>query len=443
MRHLSANDTAGTRLRGAPGRAAPGTVLGLTGAVSLILLATLTPNSSPPEELSKWCVVCGERGGIDIVQNLLLFMPLGVALRLLGRRMRTVAGIAALLSVMVELLQWQVVPGRYPSLGDVLMNTAGAAVGAAMTPLLAAAVAPQAGQATVLSIAGMAGWVMVVALTTWLLAPSVPAGELHGQWAPAMRGRPMFRGRIIRVEVNGEPVPRARPILRISEFHQAVTASTSRLLVEVVPGGPTAGRAVIARAWRPGATAFVVAQDDRAVVCSRMVLADRWRLLAPEVVLPNALPPEAPDDAAAPWQLECNVESGSLVARRRHGADVAERVLPLTPGLGWIVLLPYSARVVAYHRLVSVLWLAVLSIPVGYWIASHASGRRDRMLALAVVAAGATGVTLGAAPRLAGVSLAPPLEYVAAASGLLIGASLGLARRRRGGPRSGGPGRPR
>jgi glycopeptide antibiotics resistance protein len=65
---------------------------------------------------------------VNIVGNVLLFAPLGAALRLLGRRLRyaTLAGCA--LSAAIELAQ-VAIPGRTTSTADVLCNTAGTALG--------------------------------------------------------------------------------------------------------------------------------------------------------------------------------------------------------------------------------------------------------------------------------------------------------------------------
>jgi hypothetical protein len=63
--------------------------LGLSGALGLIGLATLVPYPEQAE-LSRstplGCLVCGELGGVDVVLNLALFVPLGIALRSRGIR---------------------------------------------------------------------------------------------------------------------------------------------------------------------------------------------------------------------------------------------------------------------------------------------------------------------------------------------------------------------
>lgn len=72
----------------------------------------------------------------DVVQNLLLFLPLGVLLGLApgaaGSTRRTVASAALAGLVLSGLVEWaQVwVPGRFPSVLDILLNGAGSGLGA-------------------------------------------------------------------------------------------------------------------------------------------------------------------------------------------------------------------------------------------------------------------------------------------------------------------------
>jgi VanZ family protein len=61
----------------------------------------------------------------------LLFAPLGAALRALGRRRAATAGVGLALSTAIELAQLAI-PGRTTSTADVIWNTLGAAVGWAL-----------------------------------------------------------------------------------------------------------------------------------------------------------------------------------------------------------------------------------------------------------------------------------------------------------------------
>lgn len=72
----------------------------------------------------------------QVIGNVLLLSPLGALLPLRLRRLRSLARVAATAftaSVLVEALQFLIHTGRVTSTDDVLLNTLGAALGAALT----------------------------------------------------------------------------------------------------------------------------------------------------------------------------------------------------------------------------------------------------------------------------------------------------------------------
>src|ERR1043165_6423993 len=68
----------------------------------------------------------------EIIQNILLFIPLGISLTLAGVRPLVAIALGAALSFSVEFSQ-QWIPGRDPSVGDILNNTISTALGVALT----------------------------------------------------------------------------------------------------------------------------------------------------------------------------------------------------------------------------------------------------------------------------------------------------------------------
>ncbi|MGH7607714.1 MAG: VanZ family protein [Gemmatimonadales bacterium] len=97
--------------------------------MAVILLATLYPTSGPLPAGWSLTFATGPAPAAEIVQNLLLFIPLGAALVLAGVRPFPTILIGTALSLGVELAQ-QWIPGRDPSLGDIVCNTASTALGA-------------------------------------------------------------------------------------------------------------------------------------------------------------------------------------------------------------------------------------------------------------------------------------------------------------------------
>ena len=97
-------------------------------ALALCLIGYFTLRPVPEQaaavaETSPWCIVrCGDLGLLDIILNVLLFLPLGIGLGLLGRTRAAVA-IGFLYSVAIELTQLFLIAGRDASLRDVSPDT--------------------------------------------------------------------------------------------------------------------------------------------------------------------------------------------------------------------------------------------------------------------------------------------------------------------------------
>jgi len=72
-------------------------------------------------------------GGLDFALNLALYVPAGALLRRLGGCASTATAAAALLSLAIESAQMYV-PHRYPCQLDLVANTVGALLGAALLP---------------------------------------------------------------------------------------------------------------------------------------------------------------------------------------------------------------------------------------------------------------------------------------------------------------------
>jgi VanZ like family len=105
----------------------------------LILVVTLRPFSPDPSHFKYlFCFTCGRWGVTMAVLNSLMFLPLGVALWKSFERPWPVLATTILLSVGIELGQ-AFVPGRFPSLGDILFNTLGGCLGLGIGMLLSRA----------------------------------------------------------------------------------------------------------------------------------------------------------------------------------------------------------------------------------------------------------------------------------------------------------------
>ena len=101
-------------------------LLGL--AAGLVLLATLTPRPGWVPRGTTTLIPSGTRGLRDILANVCLFVPFGVAMAARGYGYIRVAAGTMALSALVELCQLGV-PGRFPTVSDVVANSAGGVAG--------------------------------------------------------------------------------------------------------------------------------------------------------------------------------------------------------------------------------------------------------------------------------------------------------------------------
>ncbi len=101
----------------------------LCATLLLIFAVTLHARPGVEPESGILCFPCSRRAVLVVPLNVLLFMPLGVALALRGWPMGRAVLTGILLSVTIETFQlW--IPGRHSALLDVFANGTGALLGA-------------------------------------------------------------------------------------------------------------------------------------------------------------------------------------------------------------------------------------------------------------------------------------------------------------------------
>jgi hypothetical protein len=146
-------------------------VVAIASIVFVILAVTLKPSGSGPTAAFSLALGEGHRWLADGILNLLLFFPLGAALSWNGRSPTRAIVVGFLLSTMVELAQvW--IPGRDPSLSDIVFNTAGSALGGFAGLHSRVWVNPRGRASVRLTTAATAGALLVLVLTAVLLAPA-------------------------------------------------------------------------------------------------------------------------------------------------------------------------------------------------------------------------------------------------------------------------------
>jgi VanZ like protein len=414
-----------------------GIALAIVGFL-FVAVATLTPIPGAPQPATTWCLVCGDLGGIDVIANVLLLIPLGIGLRLAGISLRRTVALCFALTLTVEILQLRVVVGRDASLSDVLMNTLGGWCGARLATHLRDVFAPDPPLAGKLARWSALALAVLLALSSWALRPALPFHYYWAQWTPQRPEYAPFAGRLLDVSVAR--ISLANGFLpRSFEIREHLLRRRSEASATVEAGPPTPKLAVIARMANHLGVAFVIGQHGRALVCQRRFHTADLRVRTPELALADAFPdaeelsPVRPDTL----RLICGVRDGWLYTRRESSSGARERAVPLSPGMAWMFLLPFSYSIGPRYATLNLVWLAALVVPLGFWSALAFRQRGtavpfvQRPPSLIAAALLALFVGLALMPWLAGLPAIPFAEWGAAVAGWLIGAAAGALVARR------------
>ncbi|MGH8510253.1 MAG: VanZ family protein [Gammaproteobacteria bacterium] len=343
--------------------------LGLVLAVGgwfLIFGLTLYPMPKQIENASAtniWCLVCGEIGVVDVLLNVVLFLPLGSGLNLLGlSRFRALLTIG-LTTLTVEALQLGLIVGRYASLSDLLTNCAGGAIGYVVAPHWRQIVRTPSRTSFLLAVVGAVGWLMIQAFTAWALERSLPKGIYYGQWAPVLGQFEHFTGEVLAAQVGGIRLPGTR--LSDSRLvREALLAPTVVLEVRALSGLPTVDIAPIFSIFDAGQREIVLlGQNGRDLVFHIRTRTGPLKLRSPSVHLSNALPGRAGSSLV----LQARYTPGHYHLRSEVDGRISERDLKVSSSWGWTTVFPFDHAFGTEMIWLTMLWVGGLLFPVGYW----------------------------------------------------------------------------
>jgi hypothetical protein len=390
----------------------PAYVVLALGVIALAL-ATLTPAGDQSTESAFQCVFCGERALADALVNVILYVPLGLGLALVGVRPRQAVLTGCVISTAVEVIQIAL-PGRDSSIGDVLANTSGTAIGVLLVMTAGLWFVPPKRVSGRLALGWAVGVAAVWGLTGCMLTPSFPRTVYHGQWTPDLGHLEQYRGRVLQVRIGDGEVP---------PWQAENSAKLRERLLEGVPtvvefiAGPATTRisSIFSIADEGHQEILLLGPDRDDLVLRYRTRAIDFRLDQPDLRLLGA--------GAA---LKDRDTVTAAVSRAGRGwtitlgnADPAR--LGFTIGSGWAILY-YSEFFPDWLRAaLDLAWIAGLLLPVGYWL------RRDLPSTAAV-----TMCLLGAAgvPRFFGLLATPSPLWAAMAIGVVVGAATSHIARR-------------
>lgn len=363
------------------------------------------------------CLLCGEQSILDAVLNVILFVPLGIGLRLAGMSRRRAFAIGLVTTITVESLQL-VIPGRDTSLGDIFTNSFGGLIGILCADSWRAILLPTRRRATALAFGWTLCWTIALLASAELTHISLPRTSAWGVWMPELLHHDYFPGRVLSATAGGLPTPDS--ISAFSEDVRRRLSSDSVVVQATVVGAASTGQlSSIANIYDyQRQQIFMLGQRKGNLTFSlRMRTAD-VKIATPTIRLDSVFPRHRPA------KLDTIVVAGGLIHHRlwisavNHGVR-RERTLPVDAGLGWSYFLPFDYEYGAEAPWLTALWLAGLSAPAMYW-ASRAGRRTSVAVATALAAA------LLAAPLVSGAHPTPWWEWLALAVGIIVGAALGM-----------------
>lgn len=424
MTQVDAKNDSGSRARRVAGWAALAWAL-------VIAVATLRPGVSPSVSPILWCLRCGELGGRDVALNVLAFAPLGFLLAIATGRPPVAALAALALSLLVEGAQATVVPGRDPSLSDLLTNTIGGAIGAWTAAGVDTLIFPRPRAARVLAAVAAVAWLGLMWLSAQAMRRSTGAPEYWGQWAHRWPKLQPFLGRVYTFTVDGAPVPDDR-VARPGTIRAMSVGDSVEVATIARPAAPTSGLApIVSVSNESRGTIFLLGQDHQDLVFHMRTHAADAGFAALRLRVSDVFPAcAALCDSARTLSLRAVVTPGAVtLSATTPAGPVATRRVDLDPLLAWSAVAPGRTTITSRNGLAGALLCALLLAVTGYWWGwlPAAAARRAPVLGT-LVAVVATGLTFPA--LLAGLSLPGPAAWLVCVAG--AGAGFAASARTRG-----------
>jgi hypothetical protein len=389
----------------------------------VIALATLVP-SAPRGSTPALCLLCGDAGLVDVLLNVLLFVPLGVGLALIGVRPWRTAGISAALSLVIECLQITIIVGRDASVGDLLMNSIGGVLGYALVDTAELWGRPSRRAARNLAVAWTLVWLVVQLIAGLALAPSMTVTQFYGQINRSITTP--FPGDVLAASAGGVVIPNHR-LADSRPLRDMLARRATPIEVTVIPHGRTSRPAPIVRiADADGNEILAVLQSKLDVMFVLRTRTGDWRLRPMTFRLARAFPP--PDSIGRDTlRLIARYGQTAVTLESRWRERHVQREFRLTPSLGWTMVFPFDIETngALSKTVLASLWLAALVLPIGYWgwlaLDRGATARAHRLTHWAAIVLVPLVLGLVAVPVGLGLQASTPWEWAAALGGVMLG----------------------
>jgi hypothetical protein len=393
--------------------------------------ATLMPELQAATE-SHFCLVCGPLGGVSAILNVFLFVPLGIGLYLAGFPVKHALLGMLVLSVLIEAAQLLVIPGRNATIGDVITNTIGGALGFAVGRYAFTLLRPSPRGGLALTLGWSAVWLLTQTLSAFGFSPAIPTSEYYGEIAPTLGHHEPFRGQVVRASIGDVVVPDTR--FPDSRSVRELLLGGAIVTTTFVPAGPTGGIAPIVRlADDSRREILLLAQNGSDLVFGVRTGAAVLRLRPPVFAAPDFVPALLrPENGSTAEEITVGARYAargvSISANGRTGHDLR---IPITASLGWTMLLPFQWFIegTRFELVATWVWIACLLFPIGYWGGGVVRLPRVHNPARIWVAGAAGAIVLLSLglivlPEAFAMTAAPVSDWLAALTGMLVGIAL-------------------
>jgi VanZ like family len=405
-----------------------------TTSLVVICFETLLPESGEAVG-SHLCLLCGPFGGVNSFLNVLLFVPLGVGLALAGFSSRwSLIGMCTF-SALIEVTQL-VVPGRYSTIGDVISNSLGGALGFAIARYWFTLLRPSPRIATGLVVGWSAVWLVMQTISAYGFSPTFPSSGYYGQLAPSLGSFEQFQGRVLRASIADIVVPDGR--FADSRRVRDHLLGDAMVTTTIVPNATTPGVAPIVRiADDKEREILLLAQSASQLVFGVRTGAAALRLRPPLFAMSDVFAPASEGDSAvSAHTLTVSARySAREVWMNTRSAPNRDRRIPIAASLGWTMLLPLQWFITGtgIELVVSAIWIVCLALPIGFWArrivhfrGTHAADVVRIIVVPIVLLLLYVGMVL--VPGEFGLAVAPTRDWLAAVTGILAGSALAGSR---------------
>jgi VanZ family protein len=377
----------------------------LAAALLAVAAVTLVPTPQPGVDPGPRILFFG--GLADLLRNVILFAPVGIALALRGAGVIKATLLALPLAAGIELAQLAI-PGRTASPHDALANTLGALLGAALVRSALRWLSPSPAAAAWLVLLAALAFSASVAETGRLTVPELPDGKWYAHWNPDLGPLRPYTGPVNDARIGKQELVHGR--VDRPDRARADLAAGEPLELLVSYAGPSPGfEGIFLLTDESNEELGLVAIDDQDLIYR---LRSRASVLGLEPALMRV--PRA-------WR---GVAAGDVSTVRVWRADPDACIAldaEIACGLGfsaaqsWRLILPVLWLPAQLEPAFDAAWLAGLALPVGLW------SRRNKTTLLAIALCVAALVAL---PGRVGLMPTPWHQFLAAAAGWWIGAAI-------------------